>query len=351
LSANTYLAALPVAFDSVGDGRAEVTLTARITKAEIRLLPHLVNVFLEGTSMDLPEDTLSPLNRSIIDMRKDESSSTRKKAYTRALWLALLVVSAGVILSITKSSDVFAGTSAKDGAKTAHQAGSQENDIDPNAMEALNKLGAYLRTLTAFQVVAEINSDDVLDTGQTIQSSKKVDMVAVKPNRLRAEITSDDEHRLLFYDGKNFTVYGRIVNFYATVPAPPTIRELIAHIDEKYDMNVPLVDLFKWGTDEADTKKIKSAIDVGPTIVGGVTCEQYAFHQDGADWQIWIQLGEFPLPRKLVIRTLTDEARPQYSETLTWNLAPSFSNDAFTFDPPPGAQRIAIAEAASGNSN
>jgi hypothetical protein len=303
--------------------------------------------------MNLPEDAPSPLDCPVTGTRRNGSSSTREKAQARALRLASLVVIAGVTLSVPIGSDVFAKTAPKNPATTAaRQADSKETDIDPKAMEALNKLGTYLRSLTAFQVVAEVNSDDVLDNGQVIQSSKKIDLVAAKPNRLRAEITSDDEHRLLFFDGKNFTIYGLIVNFYATVPAPPTIRELIGRIDEKYNIELPLVDLFKWGTDEADIKKIKSAIDLGPATVGGVTCEQYAFHQDGADWQIWIQLGEFPLPRKLVIRTLTDEARPQYSEVLTWNLAPSFSDDAFTFDPPPGAQRIAIAEAqaSAGNS-
>jgi hypothetical protein len=75
-----------------------------------------------------------------------------------------------------------------------------------------------------------------------------------------------------------------------------------------------------------------------------VTCQQYAFRQDGLDWQIWIQNGDFPLPRKVVLTTTTDDARPQYVATYTWNLAPSFSNDAFTFTPGKDAKRITIAQ-------
>jgi hypothetical protein len=45
------------------------------------------------------------------------------------------------------------------------------------------------------------------------------------------------------------------------------------------------------------------------------TCEHYAFRQEGLDWQIWIQ-GDYPLPRKFVIRTLTDDARPQHTSNL-----------------------------------
>jgi hypothetical protein len=211
-------------------------------------------------------------------------------------------------------------------------------------MDALNKMGAYLRALKAFKVKADVTTDSVLDDGQAIQFSSVAEVVAARPDRLRVEITDDDGHRFFFFDGKNFTIFGQAANFYATVPAPSTIAQLVSNLDEKYGIELPLTDLFRWGTNEATIDKIKAAADIGPSAVEGVTCEQYAFRQEGIDWQVWIALGEFPLPRKLVIRTVTDDARPQHMETLTWDLAPSFSADAFTFDPPPGALRIALAE-------
>ena len=220
-------------------------------------------------------------------------------------------------------------------------------DIDPAAVAALNKMGTYLRTLETFQVKSVQTTDDVLDNGQTIQTNGVIDLLAARPNRLRAEIVSDDWHQFLFYDGKNFTIYGQLVNYYATVPAPPTIGEVIDKLDEKYGIEMPLVDLFKWGSTQSDSaKNITGAIDVGPSSIDGTSCEQYAFRQSGLDWQIWIQLGDYPLPRKLVLITTDDDARPRHSQILTWNLAPSFNDEAFTFDPPDGAQKIAIAEIA-----
>jgi len=231
-------------------------------------------------------------------------------------------------------------------AKSGHQADAKAaSAIDPDAMDALNKMGVYLRTLKSFQVIANVSTDDVLDDGQTIQFNSKVDLVSVRPDRLRVEITDDAGHRFFYYDGKSFTIYGEVVNFYATVPAPPTIAQLADDLSEKYDIELPLVDLFAWGAPGSEeAKRITAADDIGPSAVDGVTCEQYAFRQPGVDWQIWIQLGENPLPRKVVIRTLTDDAKPQHSETLAWNLAPSYSDNAFTFDPPPNAKRITLAE-------
>ena len=249
------------------------------------------------------------------------------------LRLALPIVIAAAFLGTATKSPVLA--------KSGYQATSP---IDPDAMAALDKMGAYLRTLKSFQVTADTTTDKVLDDGQTIQFSSKVDLVAARPNRMRVEVNDDLGHRFFFYDGTNFTIFGQVVNYYATVPAPPTLAELAENLNDKYDIELPLFDLFEWGTNQDTIKKIKAADDIGPSAVGGVTCEQYAFRQEGVDWQVWIQLGEFPIPRKLVIRTLTDDAKPQYTEVLTWNLAPSFSDNAFTFDPPPDAKRIHIAD-------
>src|SRR6516165_6587554 len=89
-------------------------------------------------------------------------------------------------------------------AKTGHQANSQGNsNIDPDAMEALNKMGAYLRSLKAFQVDSEVTNDDVLEDGQVLTDNKTNTLLAVSPNLLRAELKSDDKDVFLFYDGKN----------------------------------------------------------------------------------------------------------------------------------------------------
>jgi hypothetical protein len=132
------------------------------------------------------------------------------------------------------------------------------------------------------------------------------------------------------------------VNYYATVPAPATTGQLVDKVYNEYGIEIPLVDLFKWGTDESAISKITSALDVGPSTVQGITCEHYAFRQEGLDWQIWMQLGDYPLPRRFVIRTFTDDARPVHSSNLVWNLAPSYNESTFAFDPPAGALRIPL---------
>jgi hypothetical protein len=216
--------------------------------------------------------------------------------------------------------------------------------IEPEAVKALNSMGSYLRSLKAFQVLAETTQDDVLVNGQLVQFGNHVDLLVRVPDRMRIEILNLQQQRLLLYDGKTFTLWGERANYYATVPAPPTLGALAVKLHDQLGIEMPLDDLFLWGTPQARGGAVTSALDIGAAEVGGVTCEHYAFRQNGLDWQIWIQLGEYPLPRKYVLTTLTDEARPQYSVVLSWNLAPSFNDAAFEFDPPKGAQRIAFNE-------
>jgi hypothetical protein len=219
--------------------------------------------------------------------------------------------------------------------------------VDPSAITALNKMGSYLRSLKAYEVRATTTQDDVLSTGQKAQFTGTQDVLIRQPNGLRAELTSEGQHRFMFYDGKNFSLYADGPGYYATVPAPSTIRELGDDLQKKFAIEMPLRDLFLWGTDRASSKGIQSAIDLGPTEVSGTTVEHYAFRQDMVDWQVWIQNGDYPLPLKLVITTTDDDARPDYSALLTWNLAPSYNNEAFVFYPPPSAKKIIIARADS----
>ena len=229
------------------------------------------------------------------------------------------------------------GTSARAQAQAAQPA------IEPGALAALNSMGAYLRTIKSFQVEAMVTDETVLDDGQKIQREGHVDILAKMPDRLRIHVENDRHERLYLFDGKNVTLSAERANMYATVPAPSTIKALAVALADKYDVEIPLEDLFFWNSPDWKPTGITGAMDVGPSTVAGTTCEQYAFRQADIDWQIWIQKGDHPLPRKLVITSKDDEARPQHTAVYTWNLAPSFNDAAFVFDPPAGASRVVLA--------
>jgi len=271
---------------------------------------------------------------------------------TRSRWIlatviVALVAVAGFFIAVNRGaarSRPSAANAANHTAVSGGEVGDTVAEVDPAALAELARMGGYLRGLKAFQLKADVVTEDVRTDGQKVQILRAVDLVARRPNRLFAEISNDRQRRLLFYDGSHFTLFAPRTTFYATVAAPPTIEQLADQLEDRYDIELPLVDLFRWGTPEAHVDAITSAVDLGPSAINGVTCEQYAFRQEGIDWQLWIERGESPLPCRIVITTLTDDARPQHMATYSWNLAPSYSDDTFVFQTPSDAKRIPLAE-------
>jgi hypothetical protein len=216
--------------------------------------------------------------------------------------------------------------------------------IDPNALAALDKMGAFLREQQSFTVGTNTETDYVLDDGQKVRLSSRGDLRVRRPDHLRAHVVSDRKERQFYYDGKTFTIFSPRIGHYASVPAPPTIVELADQLEARYGLMLPMVDLFRWGTDDSAVKQITQASYVGTTKLDGVVTDHWAFRQPGLDWQIWIERGDKPVPRKLVLTTTDDPARPEHAIEMTWNLGSRHEDSVFAFEPPKGAQKIALAE-------
>jgi hypothetical protein len=219
--------------------------------------------------------------------------------------------------------------------------------IQPEAIDALKKMGAFLREQKDFSVTTETETDYVLDNGQKVRMESHGTLKVERPTHLHAAIKSDRKEREFFYDGKTFTMFSPKVGYYTQIDAPPTIRELADQLQLQYGLELPLVDLFRWGSDEpggADFSDITAATVVGPSEIDGVKTDQYAFRQEGLDWQIWIDQGDKPLPRKVVLTTTDDKTRPERAVAMTWKLGESHDDSLFTFEPPKNAMKIGIAE-------
>ena len=251
-----------------------------------------------------------------------------------SLQTLLLIAAIGCPMSsLSQENGTAAGTPAAPTSAVA---------IAPEAMVALEEMGKYLRGLKAFTVTSTTLTDEVVSDGVKLQFGGTASLKVRRPDRLQAEIASDRKQRKIYYDGRNLTLYGPRVKYYATVPAPPTLRETVEVLAKKYGVAMPLVDLFYWGTEAAPVEDIKFAAYIGPATVDGVMTDQYVFRQEGIDWQIWIQQGVTPVPRKLVITTTSEPTHPEYIATMRWNVTPKLENASFAFKPPAGAMRIPL---------
>ncbi len=219
--------------------------------------------------------------------------------------------------------------------------------LEPEAMDALKRMGAYLRTLESFAVTAETTRDDVAETGENIEFGGRLDMRARLPDRLRIDASSDRNQRQFFYDGETVVVFAPQVGAYASIDGAATVRETLEIMNAGYGMDLPLADLFLWGTADDDSGLILDAFAVGPARIGDDDCEHFVFRQEGIDWQLWVRSGDAALPCKLVITTTDEESRPRYEATLDWNLEAKIVDSDFTFTPPADAYEIEVIPATS----
>lgn len=234
----------------------------------------------------------------------------------------------------------MAASSADQEAKTT--AGQYENIIEDEAVQALYTMSSYLRTLTAFEMKSSFFLDEVLVTGQKVLISGESTTLIQLPNKYLAKVKIDEKKKdfEVYFDGRDFTLYGKNNQFYVTSPAPGTVSDLVFKTFAEKDIELPLQDIFLWGISPADKDALESAFSVGSTTMDGTLCIHYAYRQEGADWQLWIAEGENPLPLQVVITTTSDVSQPQYSARVRWNLNPSVSDDVFVFTPPKGARAI-----------
>jgi hypothetical protein len=216
------------------------------------------------------------------------------------------------------------------------------NPVDPAAIQALKDMGAHLQSLQRFRVSTEMSGERVLADGQKLQHTASAEMDVQRPNKLRARMASARSERLLIFDGKTVTLVTPAQNYYSTVAFTGTLADLVEQLEERYAIEVPLADLFVWGTPLAPLDKIESAMNAGQDFIGDDLCDHYAFRQGKVDWQIWITAGGKPLPRKVVITQRSDEARPQSVSLIGWNLKPNFGAATFSFTPPKGTTRVEV---------
>ena len=216
------------------------------------------------------------------------------------------------------------------------------NPVDPASIQALKDMGAYLQTLDRFHVSTTLTGERVLGDGQKLMHTASATVDAERPNRLRARMWSVRSEREIIYDGKTVTLYIPAQKYYSVVDFSEPNGVLVGKLEERYGVEIPMSDLFTWGTPAAPVDKIESAMNAGQDFIGNHLCDHYAFRQGSFDWQIWITAGSKPLPRKLVITNRGDDARPQSITLMDWNLKPAFTQGTFRFTPPKGATKIEI---------
>lgn len=215
--------------------------------------------------------------------------------------------------------------------------------IDPAATEILQKMSNYLSGLNSFKVHVQTTREIILATDQELDTDHSFDLTVQRPNHVLGIAQSAAGGRQFFYDGTNFTIFTPKANYYATFAAPHTIEGVLKEVATKYGLELPIADFIVSNPYQILAKNIKSAMHVGMSLVDGVLCHQIAVRQKNVDWQLWIDDGPSPLPRRFVITDKAQAGEPRFTAQFSgWDVNPTIDASVFTFVPPQGAKKIGI---------
>lgn len=215
--------------------------------------------------------------------------------------------------------------------------------VAPRAWDVLTQMAAYLRSLDHFKVRVEKTTELILPTEQRLHADQTMEIALQKPDRLRVDYQNLSGGHRLFYDGKDFSLYTPEPNVYATATAPPTLDATLDLLADRYHISMPIADLLVADPQSRLVQHLQSGVYVGQILVRGVPCHHLAFRTPEVDWEIWVEEGPKPLPRRLLLADKSVKGSPWMVAFIgDWDLAPQFPVGFFTFEPPQNAQKIAF---------
>lgn len=217
------------------------------------------------------------------------------------------------------------------------------NAQDADALQVLKVMSDYVASQNTISFAYDTSIEVITPELQKIQFTSSGQMLLARPNKLQASRTGGYADVEFVFDGKTFTVYGKNLNAFTQMEAPGSIDQLVDRLRADYAIETPGADLLLSRVYDELSAGVIDAKHIGRGVIDGVECEHLAFRNQDTDWQLWVEVGDRPVPRKYLIVSKTMAAAPQYEMRIKdWSANVQVNADAFAFTPPPGATNVSL---------
>jgi hypothetical protein len=211
---------------------------------------------------------------------------------------------------------------------------------EDNAREVLKAMADYVASQKSISATFDTDIEVITPEVQKIQFASSGKLMLSRPDKLRASRTGGYADVELIFDGKTVTVLGKDANAYAQTDASGTVDQLIDRLRNEYSLDLPGADLLLSNAYDVMMDDVLEAKHIGQGVINGVECEHLAFRNQDTDWQLWVAIGEHPIPCKYVITSKAVAGAPQYTLVLKDWKTDEASSDAFAFQPPADARKV-----------
>jgi len=212
---------------------------------------------------------------------------------------------------------------------------------DDAARRLLKAMADYVTSQNSIAVKFDSDIEVITSELQKIQFTSTGQLLLKRPDRLRALRKSGAADVDFAFDGATFTAYDRRNNSFARLSAPGSLDQLIDRLRTDFLIEAPGADLFLSNAYDMLNEDVLEARYMGLGMIDGVECEHLAFRNLETDWQLWIETGTRPIPRKYVITSKTMTGAPQYTLRIKeWRSDVAADDTSFAFEPPAGAKEV-----------
>jgi hypothetical protein len=201
-------------------------------------------------------------------------------------------------------------------------------------------IGAQKNISMSFDTDVEI----VTPSMQKLQFSSSGQVLLSRPDKFRATRTGGYADVELVFDGKMLSIAGKNLNVFARRELPGSIDRMVGKLRDD-GLDLPGADLLlAGGYEEMTGGRTVEFQQIGRGVIDGVECDHLAFRSDDVDWQLWIELGARPIPRKYVITSKSVIGAPQYTiRVKDWKTDATVAADSFTFKPEADMKKVDLA--------
>jgi hypothetical protein len=210
-----------------------------------------------------------------------------------------------------------------------------------DAEAILKKMSDYVSSQKTLSIAYDTDIEVITPELQKIQFTSSGSVLLSRPDKIRATRTGGYVDLEFTFDGKTATMLGKNENVYAQIDVPGSVDNLVEKLRSNYGADMPGADLLLANIFDTLTEDVIEAAHIGSGVIDGVECEHLAFRNRETDWQIWIEAGPKPIPRKYVITSKAVAAAPQYTLRIKrWDADGPAPADAFAFKKPADAKQV-----------
>ena len=221
------------------------------------------------------------------------------------------------------------------------QAAEHGDQRDEQAISALKAMSAHLAGLESFAITGVALEDHQLEAGLMATYPTEIELTVTRPGSLHLRQFDGESTRDLYIHDGSLTLYDSAKGYYATTSVPAGLDAGMEYALENLGIDAPLMDLVY---NDVFTRLAGTTDPVlyltANSRVDGVDCHQLAIRVEDADVQLWVQEGDHPLPRRMMITAKWEAGSPRFNARMNWNTQPDVAEGAFVFTPPSDAVQI-----------